>query len=99
MVSYSCSEGEEMNVVIENGKCQFQDNLHEWGKNFHDGKRYFCNIAGTRKFNTGVWRVFDDKTFEWSDDSNETKEMDSLEAFFQRKRINSSDSVFCGARE
>ena len=68
-------------MKIENGRVQFLDNLYDWGKRFHNGNRFNCNIAGTRKFEDHL------DTFEWPDSSADENEADSLERFFNRKRI------------
>ena len=81
VINYSSSEGDELNIKIENGTVHFLDNLYEWGKRFHNGERFSCNIAGTRKFEN------DFDTFEWPDSSADEEEMDSLERFFNRNRI------------
>ena len=85
VINYSSSEGDEMKIAIENGKCHFMDDLYEWGRCFHNGNRFSCNIAGTRKFEN----VFE--AFEWPDSSTDEEEPldeeDSLEKWFNRKRI------------
>ena len=39
------SEGTEMNIIDENGKSQFVDNLFAWAKSFHNGRKFCVNIA------------------------------------------------------
>ena len=75
-----------MNISIEDGKCQFRENLFGWGKEFH--KQYIignwsCNIAGTQQFEN----VNTDSTWLTWSSSDEGEEIDSLEEFFARKRI------------
>ena len=51
VINYSMSEGEEMNILVHNGKCQFVDNLYAWAKSFHNGRKFFANIAlGATRF-------------------------------------------------
>lgn len=82
VISYAPSQGYEMNVMIKDGKCQFLDNLYTWARRFHNGRSYSCNIAGTQKMTNEL----DDFTWlDWTSDEGE--EVDSLEQFFNRKRI------------
>lgn len=80
------SQGKEMNILIaEDGKCQFLDNMFTWGKSFHNRHiigNWSCNIAGIQQFEN-----VDDKNtwLEWS--SSDSEEHDSLEDYFNRKRI------------
>ena len=39
------SEGTEMNIFVDNGKSQFVDNLFAWAKSFHNGRKFYVNIA------------------------------------------------------
>lgn len=38
-----------MNVLVWNGTCHFVDNLFGWAKSFHDGRKFYSNIAWDAK--------------------------------------------------
>lgn len=78
------SQGDEMNILVtEDGKCHFKDNLFQWAKMFHQGRKFSTNIAGTKQLND-----CDNFTWlSWSSSDEDEEEVDSLEAFFNRKRI------------
>lgn len=56
VINYSMSEGEEMDVKLHRGKFQFVDNLFQWAKSFHKGRKFHANIAwGCHKISFSTW--------------------------------------------
>ena len=82
MINYSASKGVVMDIAFEDGKCQFRENLTEWARSFHNGQSWSCNIAGIEQFPNNVV-----EDFSLSQSSGDEEEMDSLERWFNRKRI------------
>lgn len=83
----------------EDGNIIFNEDLAAWAKKFHNGRPYTVQCAGTQRINENIYEtIFEEMESEETisnqvllsqgSKSNEAKSIDSLEEFFERKRMN-----------
>ena len=95
MIDYQKSEGVEMQLTVSaKGQWFFEENLSPWAKNFKNGRYAIVDCAGPVRLQEDKYNEIDSEdcssmdvyTETDSNESNKTEE-DSLEKFWNRKRI------------